>query len=316
MKLRTKRHHNKKAFYILIFTLSFISTLKLIYKDKNILLELLINESVKNNYSFIEKMNAITNPKDIIYFSLNKVVPKNNLSVFSTIDDDEFDYDNEKTDYISDMNPEQNKEEPIVYIYNTHQTEEYNLNSVLDYSIKPNVMIASYIMREKLNEIGIDSLVETNNMKNYLDKYNYKYNMSYHASEYFARLKQQEYPSIKYMIDIHRDSAKLGTTLLNTGTKRYAKVLYVVGLEHTTAENNIGFAEKLHEKTENELRGLSRGISYKTGPAVNGIYNQNLNGKSVLIEIGGVDNTIEEVNNTIEVLVKIIKETITEEENA
>ena len=78
----------------------------------------------------------------------------------------------------------------------------------------------------------------------------------------------------------------------------------------TTAENNIGFAEKLHEKTENELRGLSRGISYKTGPAVNGIYNQNLNGKSVLIEIGGVDNTIEEVNNTMLALADILNKYI------
>lgn len=316
MKMKFNRNNKSVILYIVLFTLSFICTLKLIYKDKNVLLDLLLNESVKNDFSFIEKISAITNPKDMIYYSLNKVVPKNNLSVFSTIDDDEFDYESSKSDYVSDPTPEENKDEPVVYIYNTHQTEEYNMNNMLDYSVKPNVMIASYILREKLNEIGIDSIVETNNMKSYLDKYNYKYNMSYHASEYFARLKQKEYPSIKYMIDIHRDSAKLSTTLLDTGTKRYARVLFVVGLEHTTAENNVGFAEKLNEKTESELRGLSRGISYKTGPAVNGIYNQNLNGKSVLIEIGGVENTIEEVYNTIEVLTRVIKDTITEEENA
>ena len=53
-------------------------------------------------------------------------------------------------------------------------------------------MISSYILREKLNNLGINTIVETNNMKEFLVKNGYKYNMSYHASEYFARLKESE----------------------------------------------------------------------------------------------------------------------------
>lgn len=45
-------------------------------------------------------------------------------------------------------------------------------------------MISSYILREKLNNLGINTIVETNNMKEFLVKNGYKYNMSYHASEY------------------------------------------------------------------------------------------------------------------------------------
>ena len=177
-------------------------------------------------------------------------------------------------------------------------------------------MISSYILREKLNNLGINTIVETNNMKEFLVKNGYKYNMSYHASEYFARLKESEYPSIRYLFDIHRDSLGRNSTVLEINDKKYAKVLFVVGLEHTTKENNVGFAEKLDMETNNLLRGLSRGVSYKTGEPIHGVYNQNLFGKSVLIEVGGVDNTIEEVNNTMEILSKVIESVVKEEMNA
>ena len=65
------------------------------------------------------------------------------------------------------------------------------------------------------------------------------------------------------------------------------------------------------EIIKKDYPGLSRGVLKKAGTTTSGIYNQNLNGKSVLIEIGGVDNSIDEVNNTVEVvsiaLAKIIK---------
>jgi len=212
--------------------------------------------------------------------------------------------------FVVDPTPEENKTDPLVYLYNTHQTEEYDKNSLFDYSVKPNVMIASYILREKLNNLGVNTIVETNNMKDFLVKNNYKYNMSYHASEYFARLKTTEFPSIRYLIDIHRDSMGKNGTLLVTNDKSYARVLFVVGLEHTKSENNVGFAEKLNSVMESMYPGLSRGVSYKTGSPIHGVYNANLEGKSVLLEIGGVENKIEEVNNTMEALSNVIHEVI------
>ena len=39
---------------------------------------------------------------------------------------------------------------------------------------------------------------------------------------------------------------------------------------------------------------------------MNGVYNQDLSPKSILIELGGQYNEIEELNNTIKVLAKVI----------
>ena len=45
----------------------------------------------------------------------------------------------------------------------------------------------------------------------------------------------------------------------------------------------------------------------KEGQNVNGIYNQDLSNNSLLIELGGVDNNIEEVLNTINAIADILE---------
>lgn len=309
-----EKNNFRMYFYMIIFTLSFISTMKLIISDdsnkKEYLLSSLINEGTSSSSVFLDKIGEkISSPKYIIYNGLNKIVEKNNLSVFSSINNDNYDYSNPNSEYVVDPEPSTPKD-PIVYIYNTHQLEEYSSITPYDYSVNPNVMIASYIMREKLEKNGISSVVETNNVKEYLDQNNMSYNNSYHATEYFARTMQNKYPSIKYLIDIHRDSVSYDKTYTEIDGKGYARILLVTGLEHTTAENNIGFAEKLDEIIKEKYPGLSRGVLKKTGAPIYGVYNQNLNGKSVLIELGGVDNKIEEVYNTIEALSECLKEYI------
>ena len=42
--------------------------------------------------------------------------------------------------------------EPIIYIYNTHQTEEYKTNT---YNITPTVETVSSILKEELKDLGI-----------------------------------------------------------------------------------------------------------------------------------------------------------------
>ena len=58
---------------------------------------------------------------------------------------------------------------------------------------------------------------------------------------------------------------------------------------------------------------MSRGIYLKEGVGVNGIYNQDFSPNTILIELGGQDNTIEEVTNTINILSKILFELLGDE---
>ena len=77
-------------------------------------------------------------------------------------------------------------------------------------------------------------------------------------------------------------------------------------MEHENHNENYQLAEKLNEILEKEINSVSRGISKKSGLGVNGVYNQDLSTKSVLLELGGQYNEIEELNNTLKVLSKVI----------
>ena len=52
----------------------------------------------------------------------------------------------------------------------------------------------------------------------------------------------------------------------------------------------------------------------KEGYGVNGVYNQDLKENVILIEIGGNENNIEEVNNTLDLVAHVIGEYINEKE--
>lgn len=198
---------------------------------------------------------------------------------------------------------------PIVYIYNSHQLENYDSSNYEPYNITPNVMMASYLLKEKLNNYNIPTIVEEGNINEFIKINNWDYNYSYIASRYFIEEAKRKYPSIKYFIDLHRDSVtkEYSTAIINDMS--YAKVLFVVGLDHDNYKGNLDFANNVNNRL---INGISKGIIKKSGPNVNGIYNQDISSNALLIEVGGYQNKIDEVYNTIDVLANTLKEVINE----
>lgn len=321
MKKRFVTKTSKKSFKIIVYfilvIISFASTLSLLLDEEeslgNVLLNIMLKETT-NESLIVDKLQAITNPNEMLYTSLNKIIEKNNLSVFSNIEHDNFSYEDSNSSYIEDPSPIKT-DKPIVYIYNTHQTEEYERLVSYDYSIKPNVMIASYVLREKLNELGIPSMVETRNVKEYLDQNDLHYGYSYNATRVFMEEAKKENPTLTYFIDLHRDSVDKSIGYYEKDGKGYARILWVVGLDHENHEKNEKIADELNAMIEKDYPGLSRGVLKRNGVNVKSIYNQDVHPNTVLIEVGGVENLIEEVYNTCEVLAKYISLYIKEEQN-
>ena len=67
---------------------------------------------------------------------------------------------------------------------------------------------------------------------------------------------------------------------------------------------------------EKDYPGLSRGIWGKTSSQGNGEYNQSLSENSILIEIGGIDNSKEELARTTKVLADILSNIFWEAQDA
>lgn len=194
---------------------------------------------------------------------------------------------------------------PLVYIYNTHDTEEYSDNY--------DVYDASFHLKDRLSELGISSIVEENRTSSIRNSNGWNYNLSYKASRINLERVKSEYPSIRLFIDLHRDSVGRNSTFVNIGDKGYAKVLFVIGREHANYLENLHYTQSIDYLIGLKYPGLSKGVLEKEGPGVNGIYNQDIGYNVILLEVGGNQNSSLEVKNTLDAVSLIVKEKIYEE---
>ena len=304
----------------IIFSITFYYSLK---NSNNINNKEFINFLLKGGNSHLigdYKLINIVNNSTKFLFSIDFTNPSSILdrSITSSSKDYEHndDYSNLEelkkiSSYIEDPNPV-DIDSPIIYIYNSHQLENYNSSNLDIYGITPNVLMASYLLKEKLNERGLSTIVEDTNLTEFITLNNWSYNNSYKASRIFLLDKKNTYPSLKYFIDIHRDSVNREISTVKISNQNYARILFVVGLEHNKYQKNLDFTNKLNDISNKLYPGLSRGVLKKSGEGVDGIYNQDVNENVILIEIGGIDNNIEEVLNTINALCDILQRYIKE----
>ena len=187
---------------------------------------------------------------------------------------------------------------PLIYIYNSHQTEEYTPSSFVEYSIMPTVQMNNYILEEQFQKNNYSVIVEEKNIKQVLNEHGWNYASSYQASRLFLEEAKRNYPSLKYFIDVHRDSLSKDRTTVTIGQKEYATILFLIGLENPNYSQNLEFTEKINQKINQKYPNLSKGIYKKQGPGVNGVYNQDFSPFTILVEMGGPENTIDEVLNT------------------
>lgn len=218
--------------------------------------------------------------------------------------------ENKATTYMENISSVHNTN-PAVYIYNSHQSEEYQGKALENYNIKPGVMMASYILKEKLKSENVDALVLEDNLIDYMNLNNMSHSSSYKASRQFISEEIKKY-NFKLIIDLHRDSLVKDkvTTIINN--KSCAKIVFVNGMDYDTSDENLKVSNKLNDMIKEKYPTLTRGVLTKGGKGVNGVYNQDLNTNMILLEIGSQESTIDEVLNTIDLLAPIIGEYVNE----
>ncbi len=118
-----------------------------------------------------------------------------------------------------------------------------------------------------------------------------------------GKVKDNKYDVI---IDLHRDSATREKSTLTYNNETFGKIYFVVGEEHPNYISNKTYAQHLSSHLNDLVPGISKGVIGKKGDHVDGIYNQDLANNMLLIELGGIDNTQEEINRTILVLAKAV----------
>ena len=163
-------------------------------------------------------------------------------------------------------------------------------------------------MAKSLKENGIGTNVDHTDIMGVLNEKGWGYGRSYEASRTVAANAVSTNSDLQYIFDLHRDSARKETTTKEIDGESYAKILFVVGAEYASYEKNLAIATELHTLIDAKYPGLSRAVITKEGPGNNGIYNQDLLENSLLIEFGGVDNTLDELYRTADAVADVFSE--------
>ena len=202
-------------------------------------------------------------------------------------------------------------EKPQVLILHTHATETFKTDDnpyfTDDFSSRSqdtakNMVSVGKIVAEKLNNAGIKTLHDTT-----LHDYP-SYSKSYSRSAATVKEYLKKYPSIKVVLDLHRDAVskengdkvKLVTEI---GGKKAAQVMLVMGSQSGGVTNfpnweeNFKLAVKLQQKIEQKYPTLARPLMLMSKN-----YNQSLSSGSLLIEFGTDVNTLKEVHYSAEMV--------------
>lgn len=280
---RKKHKFVKKIFFFLLFVLSLIVSFHFLSKS-NIVID---------DRSLVE---VLLNPNEV---SFKSIVGKKIKNLFGEpvmlLDNNYFKSVSTTTNDNSNM---KKVEKPIIYIYNSHQGEEYAHSTFAEFSVQPTVLFADYALENVFNKNNYQTMVEEASIKEILNINGWKYAYSYMASRILLENAKSSTPSLKYFIDVHRDSLERERTTVTIGDKVYAKTIFLIGLENEKYEENLAFTEEINSLMNTKYPNLSKGIYKKGGAGVNGVYNQDFSNRTILIEIGGYENTPSEVLNS------------------
>ena len=205
-------------------------------------------------------------------------------------------------------------DEPTVLIIHSHGTEAYLPGDGYTYTEEGgeyrtldeacNMLALGEELARLLNEAGIITVQD----RSYYDYPDYL--TSYDNARIGLQEQLNRYPTVKLVIDLHRDSAQRSdgtqwaTEAIINGEKS-AQVMLVMGTDsyytHPNWEKNLSVALKLQAIMEKTHGGSTRPLDLRKQR-----FNQDLSVGAIIAEIGAAGNTYQEAKNAVSVLAEAI----------
>ena len=193
-------------------------------------------------------------------------------------------------------------EGPQILIYHTHGSEAYTQTEQERYvesdayrttDCTHNVVRVGDEMAAMFRAQGFEVIHDTT-------LYDYPaYNGAYERSRAGVEKWLEQYPTIRFVLDVHRDALVSADgaaykLIAREGEEKVAQVMLVVGsgdsgLEHPNWRANLALAVKLQLALTARYDQLARPITLRASR-----FNQHLSTGALLVEVGGHGNTLEE----------------------
>lgn len=210
--------------------------------------------------------------------------------------------------------------EPQVLIFHTHATESYESYDSEIYDTRNtwrstdnniNMVAVGNVLAKQLEDAGIGVIHDTT-------KHDFpSYNGSYERSAETIKRYLEKYPSIKVVLDVHRDAIQREDDLIvkpvvEINGKKAAQLMIITGSDDGTMniphwEKNLQFAAAVQDAIEQDYPHLTRPIFFCYRK-----YNMDLTTGSLLLEVGACGNTLEESLYTAEMVGKSLAKLLNE----
>lgn len=189
------------------------------------------------------------------------------------------------------------EEGPQVLIYHTHGSEAFNTTGDIYYTnqsmntkdVSRNVVAVGEVLEQTLSALGVEAI--------HCDKlHDESYNDAYTNSRKSIEQYLEEYPTIKVVIDLHRDSMVSENEVkyrpvVEVDRMQVAQVMAVVGVGEPNDhwQDNLRFSIALCDRLEQKYPGITRPMLIRTSH-----YNAHLSNGATLLEVGTCGNTLTE----------------------
>jgi stage II sporulation protein P len=215
-----------------------------------------------------------------------------------------------------DMKLKQDNSKPQILIYHTHSQEGF-ADSVKGKPETYIVGVGEYLCKLLTEEYGYNVI----HCKEQFDLRDGKLDRSkaYTYAENTLNQILEDYPSIEVVLDLHRDGLPEGADKLVTDIngKPTAKIMFFNGVSRSSAGGDIDYLYNRFKKQnlafsfQLKLKAMEYYPEFTRKNYIDAYqYNQHLRAKSVLVEAGAQNNTLQEELNAMEVLAEVLHKVI------
>lgn len=204
------------------------------------------------------------------------------------------------------------KKQPTVFILHTHASEAYvDQNGAHSEDTEKNVVHIGDVIEQELEAKGIGVV----HCRTLIDVPSY--NQSYNRAMEIIDEQMEETPSVKVILDVHRDSMITDSgmeykTVSEADGKKCAQLMMVMGtdaggLYHPDWQSNLNFAANLQKQILQKYPTLMRPINLRAQR-----FNEQATTGSMILECGTSANTIGEAETAVKAFAQQLAQALKE----